>query len=327
MLNQGLKKADGNVRMGKTVLLTGATGCLGRAVLREGRNADVHWLPVGRQVARPSDMGSGAWIHADLVSLPAALSREGAIAQLCVHAGALVHARNCSDRAFRRLNVGATVAIATALADKGLERFIFISSVAAGEEALSPYGASKLEAEHQLRELSLRRNFHLVILRPTTLYGPFDRGNIGKLYQAISRRRYVRLVPAAHRKSLLAAEAGAAAVLAAIQLSGPPSHTILADPEPYSFGDIENAIASAAGVRLPPRFPTSMGWAAAAVGTVFEGLTHRAMPISLGRFRTLRRTAIIEPDLENPLVQAAHARLGGTFASRMAQAYGGFEKI
>lgn len=307
----------------KTILLTGATGCLGRAILEEGQKLDARWLPVGRQAGRPPDLGSGDWLHSDLRHLPETLVREQVAAQVCIHCAALVHKTNRSAAEFRALNTDATVALAEALAERGLERFVFVSSVAAGVEkaALTPYGASKLEAERRLNEVAERHRFRLVVIRPTTIYGRYDRGNISKLFHAISQRRYVRLIPSEIPKSLIAAEAAAATVLAAIMLQDPPRTATLADPRPYTFGEIEEALAAAAGAPLSWRLPTAPGWLGAAIGTAAERITGLSMPLSIERLRVLLRPVYVEADPQNVLVGAAHARLTGSFATRIARSY------
>lgn len=101
----------------------------------------------------------------------------------------------------RRVNVDATVAFARQLAEKGLRRFIYISSIGVNgnrtkgipfSEDSSPnphsdYAIAKFEAELELKKLASELNFELVIIRPPLVYGRNAPGNFNSLHKAISK--------------------------------------------------------------------------------------------------------------------------------------------
>jgi nucleoside-diphosphate-sugar epimerase len=124
-----------------------------------------------------------------------------------------------------------TSRLALAAAQAGVRRFVLVSSVAvygphaAGEidetadcRPATPYARSKLAAEQGLMEIAAQAGMQTVILRPVTLYGDHDPGNVGRLLEAIDRGRFVWIGSGANRKSLIHREdAARACLLAALE--------------------------------------------------------------------------------------------------------------
>ena len=231
----------------------------------------------------------------------------------CLHLAAAVHGSESADADVFRVNVTETVEAARALASSGpLRRFVLASTVAAGaldgEPADTAYARSKAAAEAELAALGRELGFEAPALRLATVYGPSDRGNIGRLFRSVRKRRYVRFVPRGTVKSLVWVESAAAALVAAADPSTPvPPLSIIADPRPYPFEEIEDAMFASAGVPSAPRVPTPIAWLPAAVGTLAERLSGRSAPLSLARLQTLRRPARFLPGPEGPLQDAARA--------------------
>ncbi len=69
--------------------------------------------------------------------------------------------------------IGTLNAVAAAKA-AGVRRFVYVSSLAAREPLLSPYGASKASAEDIVKGVGLPH----VILRPPAVYGPGDKATL-----------------------------------------------------------------------------------------------------------------------------------------------------
>lgn len=184
-----------------TVLITGATGFIGGALLTSlgargwdvaGATRSAHPLPGLR---RAPELGASAdW--SPLV--------EGCAA--VVHAAARVHVmrETASDSLaeFRRVNVDGTLALARHAARAGVRRFIFLSSIKVnGEETtpgrpfghddvpapMDPYGISKLEAERGLRDLEAKTGMEVVVIRPPLVYGPGVKANFRRMMRWVSR--------------------------------------------------------------------------------------------------------------------------------------------
>lgn len=186
------------------VLVTGATGFLGRAVVNEltarGRPVRVavrhdpgDW-PAGVDIAVVGDLGpdtdwSGALEGIDAV----------------VHCAARAHVLNetAADplTVFRRANAEAAVHLGRQAAQAGVRRLVFISSIGVnGRETHgvpftahdapaphSPYAVSKHEAEQGLTAVAAETGLEVVTIRPPLITGPDAKGNLGTLARWIGR--------------------------------------------------------------------------------------------------------------------------------------------
>jgi nucleoside-diphosphate-sugar epimerase len=159
--------------MSLLVAITGATGFAGghavAELARRGhrlralvRNPDRAMLPPGVET-----------LKGDLAD-PDALRRLLAGADAVVHlAGALA----AFDRqGYFRINAEGTEALVEAALASGTPRFVHMSSLAAREPQLSPYGASKRAGEEAVERHAAALN--AVIIRPPAVYGPGDRGTL-----------------------------------------------------------------------------------------------------------------------------------------------------
>jgi nucleoside-diphosphate-sugar epimerase len=137
-----------------------------------------------------------------------------------VHAAGLAHQFSKVDAgAFERINVGGAVNTARWAKDTGIRRFIHISSVAvygpgvAGnphghdeKAACNPQGAyatSKLKAEREVDRVLGDSDTTLTILRPATIIGEEDKGNVRRLIEVIDRGRFIRVGPGTNVKNLI----------------------------------------------------------------------------------------------------------------------------
>lgn len=182
-----------------TILVTGATGFLGRAVV-----ADL--IARGRSVraAMRRDAGPGAVAVGDLsadTDWSAALTGIDTV----VHCAARAHVlKDTSDNPlaqFRAVNTEATSALAQQAVAAGVRRFVFISSIGVnGSETRgtpfrhddpvrphSPYAVSKHEAELALQAIAAATGLEVVIIRPPLITGPEPKGNLATLNRVIAK--------------------------------------------------------------------------------------------------------------------------------------------
>lgn len=185
------------------ILITGAAGFLGRALVRT-LSDDNHFKLTAVSRAPIPDLPSTVFPF--LISdLNATTDWSPALdVDVVVHAAARVHVMN--DHAhnplasFREVNTAGTLNLARQASKAGAKRFIFISSVKVNGEATragrpfladdpcapsDPYGVSKYEAEQGLIELGASIGMEIVIIRPVLVYGPGVKANFHQLMRIL----------------------------------------------------------------------------------------------------------------------------------------------
>lgn len=201
------------------VLVTGATGFVGAALLRrlgsEGRRVRALY----RQ-SLPCDLGGYPIEWHRVVGLGDAVPLAGCSA--VVHLAARVHVmrETAADplAAFRQINVVATERLAREAAAAGVRRFIFLSSIKVNGEETVPgkpfraddvpapedaYGISKHEAESALRRVARETGLEVVIIRPPLVYGPDVKGNFLTMLNWLRRGLPLPLASLDNRRSLV----------------------------------------------------------------------------------------------------------------------------
>lgn len=200
-----------------------------------------------RALARkvPVDQGpeGTAWVAGSLAD-SAALARLVEGVEAVVHVAGLTTAR---DRAaFEAANVAGTLALVEAAAAAGVPRFVFVSSLAAREPALSAYGASKERAER----LVMASGLDWTIVRPPGVYGPWD---VDYLEMFKLARRGVVPVPPPGRSSLLHVQDLAELLVALVPGGEAVSHRVFepddGHPGGWSHRELARLIGWAVGRR------------------------------------------------------------------------------
>ena len=204
---------------GRTILVTGSTGFIGRPVCQE-------LLEAGALVRGSSRQGGPHPVPGvERVQVADPLDREAVRSALAgtdaiVHLAARVHVMRESAvdplAEFRRANVASTAILAEEAAAAGVRQLVLASTVKAVGEGNSsawteetppaptdPYGISKLEAEQVVREASQRRGVRAVVLRLPLVYGPGVKGNMLRLFALVDRGAPLPFASVANRRSLL----------------------------------------------------------------------------------------------------------------------------
>lgn len=242
---------------GKVIALTGATGFVGGALMREALKAGHKVRALTRRPVEPIE--NVEWVSGDLDADRAIKTLlEGADA--FVHTAGLVKARTADD--FFRVNseaVGRILELTGETPVAGDFHFMLVSSLAARHPELSPYAKSKREGEERLREAD--PSFAWTVLRPPAVYGPGDR-EILKLFRAMKRG----VAPVAGKQdnvfSLIHAGDLARAVLSALHHEGAFGRVIEPDDRKKSGYTIAEVAKTAEGVMgrkvRPVEIPTSV---------------------------------------------------------------------
>lgn len=249
----------GGLGPGALIAITGATGFIGRHLLRELPKRGYRCRVLLR---RPIEMqlDCASAVIGDL-SRPQNLSAALEGIDAVVHsAGAPPGVSGIPEADHRLLDVEGTRQLARAAQRARAKRFIFLSSIRAQcgpmtddiiTEKMTPaptdtYGKSKLEAEQGLAELEL----DWVALRPVLVYGPGMKGNFATLVN-LARSPYPLPFGALKaRRSLLSldnlAEAVASVLSTQVALRRP---LIVADPDALTVSDMVSAMREGLGRR------------------------------------------------------------------------------
>ncbi len=257
------------------IAVTGGTGFVGQAVIEEACRQGVPLRALARR-EQPACEGV-EWIPGDLAD-------TAALRELATGAGAILHIAgvvNTPDpTGFHLGNVAGTEALIEAAKQAGAGRFVFVSSLAAREPALSAYGKSKRDAEDLVRVSGL----DWTIVRPPAIYGPRDR-EILELFKAA--RWGVVPMPPPGRASIVHVRDLARLLLALVPAGEGVSHRIF-EPDDgreggWSHRELARAIGAAVGRNVwAPATPRPVMRAACWLDGCVRGERARLTPDRVG---------------------------------------------
>ncbi len=262
------------------VLVTGASGFLGRAVASE-------LVAAGHEVRtlqrRPSTV-DGATDFLGSITDPEYVSRAMDGAEGVIHLAAKVSLAG-DARAFHTVNVEGTEIVVAAAEAAGVTRLVYVSSpsvahagsalAGVGAEPASPESArgdyARTKAEAEL--LALARDsdaMRVVAIRPHLVWGPGDTQLVGRIVERARRGRLPLLNGGTALIDTIYIDNAASGIVAALHRAdiAHGKAFVLTNGEPRPVGDILAAICLSAGVQ-PPRWsiPAGLG---RTVGTIVE---------------------------------------------------------
>lgn len=205
----------------KTIIVTGATGFIGRSLLpalqQQGyrvkaavRNPQVSQLPLGVDVVMVGDLSPTTEWQAALKDV------DGVIHLAARRGNVLAGTSPEADLEFQRINVAGTTNLVKQAIAAETKHFVFISSIGAmatlGNISLTedsqccpdtPYGHSKLLAEQAVRELAGSSSMAWTILRPPLVYGAGNPGSMKRLLKLVYSGLPLPFAAIDNRRSLI----------------------------------------------------------------------------------------------------------------------------
>lgn len=279
------------------VLVTGAAGFIGShlcAMLGE-RMPDVQILALvrpGRAAGHVRSHGLDV-VECDLLN-PRGLAAILEGVDTVFHVAGVTMARDAAG--YERGNVQATAGLVRAVNRARVQRFVFVSSQAAGGPRSDPpgltgqetpcpvswYGRSKLQAELELHALAA----HWTVLRPPMVYGPRDRGFL-PLFRA-ARLGVVPLPDGGRAPMSIAHVSDVCALALAAAVGQQPSGQVYypSDGITRTWGEICRAVAAAVGGRaLGLPVPARVIWFVAMLNGLWARLGGKPQYLNPDKYR------------------------------------------
>jgi nucleoside-diphosphate-sugar epimerase len=206
------------------VLVTGASGMVGRAVVQYIAQNRPDWRIVASVRSSPASLPPMVKVHSGMLLQPDQdWSQALADVTHIIHCAARVHVMQNAGRdaeaAYHETNVQGTMNLARQAAKAGIGRFIFLSSIKVnGEKTVAgkpfrasdvpdpqdSYGRSKADAERELMVLGKMTGMQIVVIRPPLVYGPGVKANFGQMLRAVKKGWPLPLKSIDNQRSLVA---------------------------------------------------------------------------------------------------------------------------
>jgi nucleoside-diphosphate-sugar epimerase len=264
-------KQHAPTRLMQRVLVTGAAGAVGPAVVRALIARGIGVRAFVRKEGDRRILPPVVDVHVGDLTEPAAVEAAVTGVDGVVHLAGLLHLVGApADQADRSwaINVEVTRQLVTAALSHDVARFVLASTIAVypagavgpvSEDTpaapTTPYGRTKLAAEDIV--LGARRTNGSspgTVLRFAAVYGPRVKGNYRRLVQALAAGRFVPIGRGDNHRSLIYVDDAADATVLALTHPAAGGRVFnVCDPESYAVRDIIHAICLALG-RRPPRF-------------------------------------------------------------------------
>jgi nucleoside-diphosphate-sugar epimerase len=202
------------------VLVTGASGFVGKHLVKQLKQQNIQVVSVGRKA--PNHDAGRFYVVTDFNDA-SAWQAPLAGCDVVIHLAARVHvmkekSANPLDE-FRTVNVNGTFTLAKQAEQAGVKRLIYISSIGVnGDFSNRPfkendkpkphnaYTQSKLEAELALKDFSKEHKIQFVVIRPPLVYGQGAPGNFACLINFVKRETLLPLGAINNRRSFVYVE-------------------------------------------------------------------------------------------------------------------------
>jgi nucleoside-diphosphate-sugar epimerase len=269
------------------ILLTGATGFLGKKLLSLLSTEDVITISRSRQ---KSDICKPRTSYQLDINEKADYTEALMGVDVVIHCAGRAHIMNddVGDPllAFRRVNTYGTLNLAQQAADSGVKRFIFISSIKVNGESTAlgvpfrpddthipedSYGLSKYEAEIGLRKIANKTGMEIVIIRPPLVYGPNVKANFTSMMKWLNKGVSLPFGAIYNKRSFVALDNVVSFIIHCIDHPKAAHEVFLiSDGEDVSTTQLLQKVAKALG-KKPSLIPLPVSWMTFAARLVGKG--------------------------------------------------------
>ena len=246
---------------GETVLVTGATGFIGRHLCEDLLTAGYRVRGIRRRQSRPSDLQI-EWFQLEDIGPATDWSLALTGISYVVHLAGLAHQIG-SDSAsvsskFYSVNTDGTRTLAKAIAQYSeIKRIVFVSSIAAlnsdcpSTDSQVHYGRSKLLGELALEEELSNAATEWCVIRPPLVYGAGNPGNMARLLKLVHLGLPLPLKTIRNQRSLIFVGNLSNAIIACLKhpAAGNSKFTV-ADEATISTPELLRMLSAASGEKL-----------------------------------------------------------------------------
>ena len=293
------------------ILLTGATGFLGAAVVQKlvERGYEVVALVRDLVTARDKLPAEVFLLEGDITSI-GKLSAFPSNVDTVIHAAGMLGTFLATESLYRLVNTTGTENMLKESEKAGIKRFLFISSagvlgptkeIPADETwPLAPsngYERSKTEAEQIVRKFHNAGRIEAVIVRPEFVYGPGDFHVLG-LFRAIRDRKFFLIGSGESLLHPTYIDDFVQGVLVTLERSSFDGSTfILAGPQPVSVRELNEVVARSIGITPREiRIPLPLAFAGAAGFELIGRIIRRDVPLNFSRVRFFTENRAFQTD-------------------------------
>jgi len=254
------------------ILVTGASGFIGsfliKELLKSGKN--VRYLTRKTLKGKLPDNPLLDERIGDLTQ-PGTIKGISEQIDVVVHCAAKGHVSSMGNKAYRdfySVNVEGSLNLARECLDKGVRKFILISSTAAMGlikkeianelspcKPITPYQKSKYLAEKKLLELSEKNGLPLIILRPCMVYGPYPGGELLRWCRALKKRMFPKVGFGKNLSPIIHIDDLVTGIISAIEQGQISETYLLTSEKSYDMNLIIKTMCEELDIRYVPRIP------------------------------------------------------------------------
>ncbi len=279
------------------ISVIGGSGFIGSELIHLLNEEQLDLINIDKRESKSESVSTIIADITDITSLKNSIPKESSWLILL----AAEHKDDSLSSSYYDVNVFGTKNVIEVMQEKGINKIIFTSSVAVyglnkpnpdesfAIDPFNDYGKSKFLAEEELRKWYYERpeDRTLIIIRPTVVFGPRNRGNVYNLLKQIASGKFLMIGSGENKKSMAFVENMAAFIKFNLksELSGYHLYNYSDKPD-LSTKELVELTEKTLGKKIPSiRVPYFIGYSVGLFFDLFSKITGKIFPISSVRVK------------------------------------------